>query len=90
MSHIHQNHYFGFSLMISNGFDDEIALFKDVPHPSAVRIHLETQREARHQPPPIGIALPDDSRVRNLIIRPHQLEDYDQLQSNQENENNDD
>jgi len=68
----------------------KIALFKDVPHPSAVRIHLETQREARHQPPPIGIALPDDSRVRNLIIRPHQLEDYDQLQSNQENENNDD
>jgi hypothetical protein len=67
----------------------QIALFKDVPHPGVVRIHLEKQREARCQPPPIGVDLPDDSRVRNLIIRPHRLEAYDQLQSNNEDENND-
>ena len=53
----------------------QIALLKEVPHPNTVRIHLEKQREARCQPPPIGIDLPDDSRVRNLVIRPHKLED---------------
>jgi transposase len=67
----------------------QIALFKNSPHPGTIRIHLEKQREARCQPPPIGVDLPDDSRVRNLVIRPHQLEDYDQLQSNNEDENND-
>ena len=68
----------------------KIALSKDSPHPSAVRINLEKQREALHQPPPIGIDLLKDSRVRNLIIRPHQLETYDQLRTHSENENNDD
>jgi hypothetical protein len=63
-----------------------IALQKNAPHPNTVRIHLEKQRESRCQPPPIGIDLPDDSRVRNLVIRPHKLEDYDQLQSNKEEE----
>lgn len=67
----------------------KIALLKNAPHLNTVRIHLEKQREARCQPPPIGIELPNDSRVRNLIIRPHKLEAYDQLQSNSENEKND-
>jgi transposase len=67
----------------------QTALAKQVPHPSAVRIDLEKQREARHLPPPIGPALPDDARVRNLIIRPHQLEDYDQLHANSGGDDND-
>lgn len=67
----------------------QVALAKGVPHPSAVRIDLEKQREARDIPPPIGSALPNDSRVRNLIIRPHKLEDYDQLHINQESKKND-
>lgn len=67
----------------------QIALVKNSPHPNTVRIHLEKQREARRQPPPIGINLPDDSRVRNLVIRPHKLEDYDQLQLIHEDEKND-
>lgn len=66
----------------------QIALSKNIPHPSAVRINLEKQREIRHQPPPIGIALLNDSRARNLIIQPHRLEAYDKLQTNMENENN--
>lgn len=67
----------------------QTALAKQVPHPSAVRIDLERQREARHLPPPIGLALPNDTRVRNLIIRPHHLEDYDQLHVNSGGEDND-
>jgi hypothetical protein len=67
----------------------QTVLAKQVPHPSAVRIDLERQREARHLPSPIGLALPDDTRVRNLVIRPHPLEDYDQLQVNSGGEDND-
>lgn len=57
----------------------EVALSKGVPHPNAVRASLEKQREERALPPPISITLPDDKRVRELVIRPHQLESYDQL-----------
>lgn len=57
----------------------EVALEKGVPHPNAVRISLEKQREARQLPPPISVTLPDDKRVRDLVIRPHQHESYDQL-----------
>ena len=57
----------------------DVALSKGVPHPNAVRTSLEKQREARHLPPPISMTLPDDKRVREQVIRPHQLETYDQL-----------
>jgi len=57
----------------------EIALSNGVPHPNAVRISLEKQREERQLPPPVSVTLPDDKRVRELVIRPHSLESYDQL-----------
>lgn len=56
-----------------------VALSKGVPHPNAVRISLEKQREERQLPPPLAIPLPNDKRVRELVIRPHSLESYDQL-----------
>ena len=56
-----------------------IALSNGVPHPNAVRISLEKRREEHQLPPPIGVTLPDDKRVRELVIRPHRLESYDQL-----------
>ena len=59
----------------------QAALSKGVPHPNVVRISLEKQREERQLPPPIGLTLPDDKRVRELVIRPHSLESYDQLQT---------
>ena len=62
------------------------ALSRDVPHPNAVQLSLEKSREERQQPPPIHLNLPDDKRVRDLTIRPHRLDNYDQLNS----ENNDD
>jgi len=61
------------------GIDE--ALDRDVPHPNAVRLALERLREQRHQPPPLAIALPADKRVRDLVVLPHRLDDYDQLQS---------
>ena len=67
----------------------EVALNKGVPHPNAVRTSLEKQREERHLPPPLSISLPDDKRVRELVIRPHQLESYDQLHTTDEEKNHD-
>jgi len=61
------------------------ALARGVPHPNAVRLSLERRREQRDQPPPLPIALPADKRVRDLVVSPHKLDDYDQLQADQEN-----
>ena len=40
---------------------------------------IDHRARARHQPPPIEIALPDDPRVRDLRVKPHSLADYDGL-----------
>lgn len=56
------------------------ALRRQTPHLSAVRMLLEQTRRARDAPPPIPVELPDDPRVRNLVVRPHSLHTYDQLQ----------
>jgi len=58
------------------------ALGRGVAHPNAVRLALERRREARDQPPPLAVTLPDDPRLRNLTVRPHTLGDYDQLHQN--------
>jgi len=57
------------------------ALEKNTPHPNAVRLYLEKQREKNNLPPPLTISLPDDKRVRDLSVRPHDLKSYDQLTS---------
>jgi len=61
------------------------ALSRNVPHPNAVRITLEKRREKRHQLPPIHIDLPNDERVRKLIVRPHDLNDYDKITTTEDN-----
>ena len=57
------------------------ALEKNSPHPNTVRINLERRREKNNLSPPIAIELPDDMRVRDLVVKPHNLGDYDQLTS---------
>ena len=60
------------------------ALARAVPHPNAVRLALEQRRELRDQPPPLAVALPPDQRVRDLVVQPQRLGDYDQLQTRAE------
>jgi transposase len=55
------------------------ALARGAPHPHAVRHVLERRRRERDEPLPIAVALPDDPRVRDLVIRPHALDSYDTL-----------
>jgi hypothetical protein len=66
------------------------ALAREVPHPNAVRLALERKREQRDQPPPLPIALPADKRVRDLVVSPHKLDDYDQLQTQREEDDDGD
>lgn len=55
------------------------ALSRGVPHPHAVRLALEVQREARNQPPPVAVCMPRHVAERDTVVRPHQLNSYDQL-----------
>jgi len=53
------------------------ALTAGSPHPETVRLVLDRRRHARGQVPPLPVALPDDSRVRDLVVVPHDLASYD-------------
>ncbi|MFA6315720.1 MAG: IS21 family transposase [Candidatus Paceibacterota bacterium] len=62
------------------------ALSRGVPHPNAVRLALERQRQPQ-TPPPLGVALPEHVRVRDIAVRPHSLDGYDQLIGDQDDAN---
>jgi transposase len=55
------------------------ALGRGVPHPNAVRLALEKRRQAKAAPPPLAVPLPEHVKRRDVRVRPHRLDDYDQL-----------
>ncbi len=55
------------------------AIEKDTPHHHAVRQILERRHRAEGRSPTLPVDLPDDPRIRDLTIRPHTLESYDEL-----------
>lgn len=55
------------------------ALDAGSPHPGTVRLILDRRRQARQAPPPIPVTLPDDERVRGLVVTPHNLAAYDTI-----------
>ena len=55
------------------------ALARGVAHPHAVRWALEIQRESMNQPPPVAVGMPPHVAARDTLVKPHQLESYDQL-----------
>lgn len=55
------------------------ALRRKVPHTNAIRFSLEKRRQEIKLSPPVNLDLPHDARVRDLVVRPHKLDDYDQL-----------
>ena len=59
------------------------ALARGVPHPHAVRMALEVQRELKNQPPPVEVSLPKHVAERDTVITPHKLSSYDQLTKNE-------
>ena len=66
------------------------ALAAGAGHPRAVRQCLERRRQQRELPPPVAVTLPDDPRVREMEIRPHDLADYDMNTEQEKNDDDDD
>lgn len=55
------------------------ALAQDAVHLSAVRHFIDLHQAQRAASPPIPVTLPDDPRVRDLAVRPHNLAEYEKL-----------
>ena len=55
------------------------AVANGVGHLGAVHHVLDRRREERGLLPPSPVLLPDDPRVRNLVVTPHALASYDNL-----------
>ena len=55
------------------------ALARDVPHPNAVRLALEREREERNQPPPLALPLSERAQALDVTVRTHGLAAYDEL-----------
>jgi len=72
----------------AGALDDALAgaLNAHAPHLAAVRQLLEQARHAHAQPPPIAVALPQDPRVRDIVVHPHALDTYDHIRTEPEND----
>jgi hypothetical protein len=53
------------------------AVEKGSPHPETVRLVLDRRRRARRHHPPVPVRLPDSEKVRDIVVTPHALGDYD-------------
>jgi transposase len=62
------------------------AVTRETPHLGAVRHLLDKARRERGLPPAIELRLPADPRLEGLVVRPHVLSTYDQLQSRRTDE----
>ena len=58
----------------------DIAVASNSPHLPALRQILEQRRHALGHPPPVAIPVADH-RVRDIVVRPHRLDSYDQIHS---------
>jgi hypothetical protein len=57
----------------------QTAISADRLHVAAVGQILEQRAQDAGTPPPVAVALPDDPRVRELYVKPHDLATYDNL-----------
>ena len=57
------------------------ALDADALHVAAVRQVLERRRQEAGQPPALPVELPDDPRVREVTVKPHDLKTYDDIEA---------
>jgi anti-sigma regulatory factor (Ser/Thr protein kinase) len=64
------------------------ALRNDVPHPNSVRQVLERRREQRDRLPPLTLTLPDNDKVRNIVVRTASLARYDQIDTDTDTDTN--
>ncbi len=55
------------------------AIEHGAPHPQAVRHIVDRAQRAAGRPPSIPVQLPDDPRIRDLSVKPHDLSSYDRI-----------
>jgi Mu transposase, C-terminal domain len=65
------------------------ALAENAVHLSAVRHFIDLRRAQRGASPPIPVTLPNDPRVRDLAVRPHDLAEYEKLAQESSDERSD-
>jgi transposase len=53
------------------------AVEKGSPHPETVRLVLDRRRRVSRHHPPVPVRLPDSEKVRDIVVTPHDLGDYD-------------
>ncbi len=56
------------------------AVQRNAMHVAAVQQVLERNRHRLGQPPALAVELPQDPRVRDLVVKPHRLDSYDTFQ----------
>jgi transposase len=66
----------------------QVALGADSAHLPALRQILEQRRHALGQAPPIPITV-TDQRARDIVVRPHRLDSYDDIHHEQEEQDDD-
>jgi hypothetical protein len=62
------------------------AVVRERPHVNAVKQVLAELLEERGKQPPVQVRLPNDPRVKDLVVRPHRLETYDVLERSDDDE----
>ena len=62
---------------------------RGIVHPPSVRQLLEQRRAEAGRPAALSAEVPQDSRLRDVVIRPHALDLYDQLQPTSPKDDND-
>ena len=67
----------------------QIAVEREAWGSGSVAHILEQRRREQGLPPPVRVELPDDPRVRDLQITPHDLEEYDELGNDEDEEQGD-
>ena len=67
---------------LATSLDEAIAM--DAPHIAAVRQILDRRRRDAGLPAPVAVDLPDDPRIRNMVVRRPSLEAYDALKGPKE------
>ena len=49
------------------------------PRPRSIRFLLERSLHEDHESPRIAVPLPQDTKIRDVYVRPHDLKSYDEL-----------
>jgi len=67
----------------------QTALERGTPHPRSVQMILEADDQMRGERPRVAVDLPDEPRVRDVAVRPHELAAYDVLRATGDTEGDD-